>query len=141
MSQVKGTPINGPQAKRSGYMTPAEEEASHKALVEKGIRERQEQIARDAQSHTIIGNAYNPGPTEEYMGAVTPGPNAPLPTIPDDFVETPVPAFTAEPVVEYHVPAVPATLPEHSGQTLKVVEEPSYVDKDGKLWGMEPEGE
>ena len=62
MSQVKGTPINGPQAKRSGYMTPAEEEASHKALVEKGIRERQEQIARDAQSHTIIGNAYNPSP-------------------------------------------------------------------------------
>ena len=76
MSQYKdlGTPVNGPQAKRRGYLTQQEDADRQKELTKRILQERLDSDARNKWERevNVIRNAYQ----------------APIP----------VPAFTVEPV-------------------------------------------
>ena len=83
MSQYKdpGTPVNGPQAKRRGYLTQQEDEDRQQELTKRLLQERLDSDARNKleRERNVIRNAYQE---------------------PNPFVEpeVPVPAFTVEPV-------------------------------------------
>jgi len=126
MSQYKdpGTPVNGPQAKRRGYMTAEEEEQTQKELTKRILQERLDSDARSRaeRERNVIRNAYE---------QVNP------------FVE-PVPAFTVEPVIETTVPATtvyqsPEPPPvEHVGETFQFVGTPAI---DPQVWAALEEAE
>ncbi len=116
MSQYKdlGTPVNGSQATRRGYLTQQEDEERQQELTKRLLQERLDSDARNKleRERNVIRNAYQE---------------------PNPFVEPEVPVhtFTPEPVVEFHTTEVPATLPKHSGATLRFIGTPAI---DPAVW-------
>ena len=70
MSQYKdlGTPVNGPQAKRRGYLTQQEDEERQQELTKRLLQERLDSDARNKleRERNVIRNAYQePNPFVE----------------------------------------------------------------------------
>ena len=85
MSQYKdpGTPVNGPQAKRRGYLTQQEDEERQQELTKRLLQERLDSDARNKleRERNVIRNAYQePNPFVE--------PEVPVPTTTTEPVET-----------------------------------------------------
>ena len=93
MSQYKdlGTPVNGPQAKRRGYLTQQEDEERQQELTKRLLQERLDSDARNKleRERNVIRNAYQaPNPFVE--------PEVPVPTTTTEPVET----FIGTPAIE-----------------------------------------
>ena len=102
MSQYKdlGTPVNGPQAKRRGYLTQQEDEERQQELTKRLLQERLDSDARNKleRERNVIRNAYQaPNPFVE--------PEVPVPTTTTEPVET----FIGTPATD---PAIWAVLAE-----------------------------
>ncbi len=72
MSQYKdpGTPVNGPQAKRRGYLTQQEDEERQQELTKRLLQERLDSDARNKleRERNVIRNAYQePNPFVEPL--------------------------------------------------------------------------
>ncbi len=132
MSQYKdlGTPVNGPQAKRRGYLTQQEDEERQQELTKRLLQERLDSDARNKleRERNVIRNAYQ---------------------APNPFVEpeVPVPAFTVEPVKETFVgtpaidPAVWAALAEAREKLEAVMASDNACGDEDVLDGTGDKGE
>ena len=96
MSQYKdlGTPVNGPQAKRRGYLTQQEDEERQQELTKRLLQERLDSDARNKleRERNVIRNAYQaPNPFVE--------PEVPVPTTTTEPVETFIGTPATDPAV------------------------------------------
>ena len=122
MSQYnEGTPVNGPQAKRRGYMTAEEEEQTQKELTKRILQERLDSDARSRaeRERNVIRNAYE---------QVNP------------FVEDPIKMEVAllpeKTTTVYQSPEPPPV--EHVGETFQFVGTPAI---DPQVWAALEEAE
>lgn len=132
MSQYKdlGTPVNGSQATRRGYLTQQEDADRQQELTKRILQERLDSDARNKleRERNVIRNAYK----------------APNPFIEPDV---PVPAFTSEPVKEKFVgtpaidPAVWAALAEADAKAEAVMASDNACGDEDVLDGTGDKGE
>jgi hypothetical protein len=131
MSQYKdlGTPVNGPQAKRRGYLTQQEDEERQQELTKRLLQERLDSDARNKleRERNVIRNAYQaPNPFVE--------PEVPVPTTTTEPVET----FIGTPATD---PAVWAALAAAREKLEAVMASDNACGDEDVLDGAEDTGE
>ena len=121
MSQYKdlGTPVNGPQAKRRGYLTQQEDEERQQELTKRLLQERLDSDARNKleRERNVIRNAYQE---------------------PNPFVEPVKETFVGTPAID---PAVWAALAEAREKLEAVMASDNACGDEDVLDGAEDTGE
>ena len=119
MSQYKdpGTPVNGPQAKRRGYLTQQEDEERQQELTKRLLQERLDSDARNKleRERNVIRNAYQaPNPFVE--------PEVPVPTTTTEPVETFIGTPATDPAIWAALAEAEAAAQQASGARLDAEE-------------------
>ena len=129
MSQYKdpGTPVNGPQAKRRGYLTQQEDEERQQELTKRLLQERLDSDARNKleRERNVIRNAYQaPNPFVE--------PEVPVPTTTTEPVETFIGTPAIDPAIWAALAEAEAAAQQASGARLDAEGSPSEITEDTK---------
>lgn len=142
MSQYKdpGTPVNGPQAKRRGYLTQQEDEERQQELTKRLLQERLDSDARNKleRERNVIRNAYQaPNPFVE--------PEVPVPTTTTEPVETFIGTPATDPAIWAALAEAEAAAQQASGARLDAEEAVKASDNacgdEDVLDGAEDTGE